>query len=92
MMEPAGLGKPIVVGPAVTDFEETVHALLEADGLIQIRAEELPQTLSRLLNDPSRRRQLAENAKRAIAERRGATERNLELILEELRIRDAART
>ncbi len=84
MMEPAGLGKPIVVGPAVADFEETVNVLLEADGLIQTSAKDLPATLRKLLDDPDQRRQLAENARRAIAQRRGATDRNLRLILGEL--------
>ena len=80
MMEPAALGKAVIVGPAVRDFQDTVDALLAGDGIVQITADQLPQTVARLLDDPVRRRQIADNARRIIQANQGATERHARLI------------
>jgi 3-deoxy-D-manno-octulosonic-acid transferase len=81
MMEPVALGKPTIVGPAVSDFQETVDVLREAGGLLQVSASELPAALDRLLRSPSDRERLIENARRAIEAQQGATDRHAELIL-----------
>lgn len=85
MMEPVALGKATIVGPAVSDFHDTVEALRAGDGLVQTSAESLPAALRELLNNPARRQQLAENGRRVIRAHQGATERNAELILNLLR-------
>ena len=80
MMEPAALGKAVIVGPAVRDFQDTVDALRAGDGIVQITPDQLPQTIARLLDDPARRRQIADNARRVIQANQGATERHAQLI------------
>jgi len=84
MMEPAALGKPVVVGPAVADFQETVDALLQAGGLVQTRRQDLGRVLGELLDDAQRRRELGEKARAVIRARQGATERTVQLLLAHL--------
>jgi len=80
MMEPAALGKAVVVGPRVGDFQATADALLAGDAMVQVNATELSATLSSLLADPARRAQLAKNASEVIAREQGATARHAALI------------
>jgi len=80
MMEPAALGKAVVVGPRVGDFQATADALLAGDAMVQVNATELSATLSSLLADPARRAQLAKNASEVIAREKGATARHAALI------------
>jgi 3-deoxy-D-manno-octulosonic-acid transferase len=80
MMEPVGLGKAVIVGPAVSDFQETVAALLAGDGLVQADAERLPGAIAALLADPARRRALAENGRAVIRAQQGATARTVRLL------------
>jgi 3-deoxy-D-manno-octulosonic-acid transferase len=80
MMEPVALGAATIVGPAVADFQDTVDALLAGDGLVQTDRQRLAAVIRQLLDDPRRRGELAENARRVIRAQQGATERNAELI------------
>jgi 3-deoxy-D-manno-octulosonic-acid transferase len=80
MMEPAALGKAVVVGPAVDDFQETVDALIEGEGIIQTDRAGLASVLERLLSDEQARQRLASNARRVIREQQGASERHREMI------------
>ncbi|UCD75286.1 MAG: hypothetical protein JSV91_16065 [Phycisphaerales bacterium] len=85
MMEPAALGKAVVVGPAVSDFQQTVDALLAGDGMVQTDRDRLPEVLRDLLNDPGRREELARNGQAVILAHQGATDRHVEIILSLLR-------
>jgi 3-deoxy-D-manno-octulosonic-acid transferase len=80
MMEPVALGAATIVGPAVADFQDTVDALLAGDGLVQTDRDHLAAVIGQLLDDPQRRRGLAENARRVICAQQGATRRNADLI------------
>ena len=80
--EPAGLGKPVIIGPASSDFEEMVVALQDAGGLIQCSREELPGVLSDLLNDEQRRARMASDGRGEIGRRQGASERTLAGLLD----------
>jgi 3-deoxy-D-manno-octulosonic-acid transferase len=80
MMEPAALGKAVIVGPAVRDFQDSADALLEGDGLIQTTANDLPRVIAELLDDPQRRTQLAANARRVIVANQGATGRHAAML------------
>jgi 3-deoxy-D-manno-octulosonic-acid transferase len=80
MMEPIGLGRPTIVGPSVSDFQDTVDVLLAADALVQCTRDHLPAEIRRLLEDDDRRAELVRNAAREIERRRGATDRSAALI------------
>ncbi len=85
-LEPAILGKAIIFGNHMFNFRYITKVLLQEDGAVQVAGKkELTDELRKLVNDPSRRADLGENAKMAIAKNRGATRRNLEKIGEILR-------
>jgi 3-deoxy-D-manno-octulosonic-acid transferase len=92
MMEPAALGKPVVVGPAVEDFQETVDALIEGEGIIQTDRSSLRDVIERLLRHPEERHQLATNARAVIRQQQGASQRNREIVMSMLRSRGSQRT
>jgi 3-deoxy-D-manno-octulosonic-acid transferase len=79
-MEPAALGKPVVIGPRTADFEQAVSALRDCDAIVQTTAETLPADLAALMADPARRDTLARNAARCVQRHRGATQRHLDLL------------
>lgn len=81
-MEPAALGKPIVIGPSVADFKTTVDAMLADRAIIQIGRAELAGTLASLIEDEARRRELGERARACVRSHQGATERHAELLLD----------
>ncbi len=85
MMEPAALGKAVIVGPAVRDFQDSVDALIAGDGLVQTTAAELPGVIARLLNDRTERERLASNARQVIIAHQGATERNAAMLRDVMR-------
>lgn len=76
MMEPVALGRPTIVGPAVSDFEATVEALLAGNGLIQTDRETLSTVIASLLENPTRAAQLAENGRTVIRQQQGASARH----------------
>ncbi len=80
MMEPVALGKPVIVGPAVADFQDTVEALRAGDGIVQVGADRLAKTIALLLGDAPRRLRIAANGRAVIRAHQGATARNAELI------------
>ena len=77
MMEPAALGKAVVVGPRVGDFAATAATLLEAGAMVQTTPEALKETVQALMNDPARRRTLGERAREVVRREQGATARNV---------------
>jgi len=81
MMEPVALGKATIIGPSVSDFQQTADALLDGGGVVQSTAAALPQVLQTLLNDPAERRAIAERGRAVIRAHQGATERQAALIL-----------
>ncbi|MFW6157825.1 MAG: 3-deoxy-D-manno-octulosonic acid transferase [Planctomycetota bacterium] len=89
MIEPAALGKAVIVGPHTWNFRDTVRLLASADGIVQVdNADELGAALDRLAADPEVRAELGRNARRAVLDAQGATERNFGAIRPVL---DAAR-
>lgn len=80
MMEPVALGKAVIIGPAVSDFQQTMDALLDGDGIVQVTLETLSDVIHELLENKDRRQQLAENGRKIILAQQGATLRHTELI------------
>jgi len=85
-VEPAILGRAMLFGPHMFNFRYITKVLLEESAALQVAGkEELVKNLRMLLRDPLKRSSLGDNAKRAIAQNRGATKKNLEKISEILR-------
>lgn len=79
-MEPAALAKPVVIGPAVSDFQTTVDAMKRDRAIVQVTRAELARVLWGLLADPARRSELAAAARRCVVEHQGASVRHAGLL------------
>jgi 3-deoxy-D-manno-octulosonic-acid transferase len=82
MMEPIGLGRATIIGPHVGNFQDTAQLLRDGGGLVQCDVADLPATIRSLLDDPDRRRELAERGREIIRSHQGASARHAKMILE----------
>jgi len=84
ILEPARLGKAVLFGPHMENFQDEVRILLENGGALQVRdAAGLRKACADLLADPGRMRQIGAQAARTVeAYREGVLSRNVSLITE----------
>jgi 3-deoxy-D-manno-octulosonic-acid transferase len=83
MIEPAGLGKPVVIGPGDRNFRDPVELLRSQGGLLQVRSgDDVRRELVALHGDAARRRELGERARDVCRESKGATRRILAILRE----------
>ena len=81
MIEPAGLGVPVLFGPHTWNFKDAVAGLLEAGGAIRVQDEaELEQGVTRLLEDLALRERMGSAARAFVLAQQGATARTLDLL------------
>jgi 3-deoxy-D-manno-octulosonic-acid transferase len=81
LMEPAILGLPVVFGPFNFSFEDAARALVAAQAGYEVRdAEDLAETLRRLLGDTQLRAASGRRAREVIVAGQGATRKNFELL------------
>jgi 3-deoxy-D-manno-octulosonic-acid transferase len=81
ILEPAGLGKPVLFGKFMNNFEEEAKLLTQSEGGIQMQSEdELYPLLNRLLKDSDERQRLGQSAEKIVKANSGALRRNIELI------------
>lgn len=84
-IEPGALGKAMIFGPNMQNFEAIAKALVEGDGAIQVsNPEQLEAAFHKLLGSPDRRETLGRNAIRVIRENSGAIDRTVEMIVGKL--------
>lgn len=81
ILEPAGLGRPVIFGRHMNNFAEEAGFLSASGGGIQIdRPADLYTVLQDLLRQPEEVKRLGALAAQTVNQHRGATERNLEMI------------
>jgi 3-deoxy-D-manno-octulosonic-acid transferase len=81
ILEPAGLGIPVLFGKFMSNFEEEAKLLTQSGGGIQMQnIEQLHSILARLLKDSAERQKLGEMAATTVRANSGALRKNLELI------------
>lgn len=80
-MEPAGLGKPLVCGRHMHNFSTVADALEAGGGLRRLGHSELASCFGELLASAQTRAAMSRANLLCVAEHRGATRRNAELIL-----------
>lgn len=81
LLEPAGLGKPVVCGPLMGNFLDITKWLVENGGIVQVRdAMELKQAVVHLLNNPGECARLGGRARELVLKAAGAVGRNMELV------------
>ncbi|MCU0606060.1 MAG: 3-deoxy-D-manno-octulosonic acid transferase [Candidatus Edwardsbacteria bacterium] len=80
-LEPAALGLPVIFGPHMFNAQDSADSLLNAGGAVQVGdAAGLARVVSDSMADAERRAEVGRQARRVVDERRGATERTLELV------------
>jgi len=81
ILEPAALGKPVLFGKFMNNFEEEAKLLTQSKGGLQLQnIEELYGILKRLLMNPDERQRLGQSAEKTVQANSGALQRNIELI------------
>ena len=81
MMEPAGLGKPVIFGPHTFNFKEEVDLLLKNSAAKVVETEdELFKTIEFFIKNPDVAKEIGLKAQKVVNEKRGATDRNIEII------------
>ncbi len=81
MLEPAALHKSILTGPHVFNFSDITQMLQAANGVTMVHdANELADQIIRFFMDADYRKKVGENAYSVVAANRGALQKQLELI------------
>lgn len=81
-MEAAALGKPVVIGPAVADFQSAVETLEHSRAIVRTTADALPGVLKDLLGDEGKRGGMGARARACVLANQGAAERHAAMLLE----------
>ncbi len=85
MIEPAALGKPVIVGPYTTNFADAMERFVEGKAMDVVKdAGELEKSVERYLSDKAAAKEMGSRAREVVVRQRGATERHAEVILEAL--------
>lgn len=87
VMEPAALGKAVIIGPYHKDFQDTVDAMHDAGGLVV--TDDPGKAIRELLEDREKAQQIADAGRAVIRQRQGSTQRHADLILDMLAARPA---
>jgi 3-deoxy-D-manno-octulosonic-acid transferase len=81
ILEPAALGKPVLFGKFMNNFEEEAKLLKQSEGGLQLQnIEELYDVLKWLLMNPDERQKLSQSAEKTVKTNSGALRKNIELI------------
>jgi 3-deoxy-D-manno-octulosonic-acid transferase len=82
-LEPAAFEKPIIFGPDMNDFPEISKMLLDAGGAIVVdHSEHIYQSVSELLNDPIKAREIGKKSFDIFQANQGTVEKTIAVIKE----------
>ena len=81
VLEPAGQGKPVLFGPHMESFKDSVQVLVGRGGIQVANPEQLWSVARELLSRPEEIRELGAMAKEAVSAIRGASARNVDHML-----------
>jgi len=85
ILEPALFGIPTIVGPHMENFREISEIFTRGEAVISVKnGERLAAALAEWAADPAPFRSTGERAKRLLDDFRGATERNVEIVVSAL--------
>ncbi|MFH1021972.1 MAG: 3-deoxy-D-manno-octulosonic acid transferase [Planctomycetota bacterium] len=81
LLEPAALGRPVLFGPHMENFEDETRAVLATGGGLRIRdGRHLSDALAFLLANDAEREHMGEDAEKAVRTNLGAVARNMGLL------------
>lgn len=81
VLEPASQGKPVLFGPHMESFKDSVQVLVGRGGIQVATPEQLRRVAGDLLSRPDEIAELGELARQAVGAIRGASRRNVEHML-----------
>jgi len=85
-IEPGILGKPMVFGPNMQNFEAIAKAFVERGAALQVPdAAGLEEALAQLLADPGRATEMGQKALDVVQENQGSIDRTVDMIIDGLR-------
>jgi 3-deoxy-D-manno-octulosonic-acid transferase len=81
VLEPAGQGRPVLFGPHMENFKDSLQVLVGRGGIQVATPEQLLKVAQELLARPDKIAELGELARQAVSQIRGASRRNVEHML-----------
>jgi 3-deoxy-D-manno-octulosonic-acid transferase len=85
MIEPAALGKPVIVGPFTSNFADAVAKLKAGEALMEVPdTRGLAQAVAVLLGTPAEARAMGERAQKVVRQEQGATARHAAIVFAQL--------
>jgi 3-deoxy-D-manno-octulosonic-acid transferase len=81
VLEPAAQGKPVLFGPHMENFKDSVQVLQGRGGIQVGSAEQLQRVADELLSRPDQLDELGRLARSSVSAIRGASARNVEHML-----------
>ena len=79
VMEPAALGKPVIIGPCYKDFQDVVDTMHSAGGLVV--TDDPGRVIRDLLEDETKAETITKAGRAVIRSRQGSTRRHADMIL-----------
>jgi 3-deoxy-D-manno-octulosonic-acid transferase len=83
-LEPAGQGRPVLFGPHMENFKDSLQVLVGRGGIQVATPEQLLKVAQELLGRPEKIQELGELARQAVSQVRGASRRNVDHMLRAL--------
>jgi 3-deoxy-D-manno-octulosonic-acid transferase len=81
VLEPAGQGRPVLFGPHMENFKDSLQVLVGRGGIQVATPEQLLKVAQELLARPDKIADLGELARQAVSQIRGASARNVDHML-----------
>ncbi len=82
MIEPAGLAKPVVLGPFTGNFADAMSAFRAASAMVEVTTgDQLGTAVGGLLRDRACAAELGRRARQVVIDGKGATDRHLDVIV-----------
>lgn len=81
VLEPAGQGRPVLFGPHMENFKDSLQVLVGRGGIQVATPEQLLKVAQELLGRPDKIAELGELARQAVSQIRGASARNVDHML-----------
>lgn len=87
-VEPAAMGKPVLIGPRYSDFQQAMGALLEAGAVQVVDRQGVGGAVARLLGDSSLREAIGERARACVGGQQGASQRHCAVLMQQVGIKN----
>lgn len=85
MIEPAAMGKPVIVGPYTANFDYAMRKLRAADAVLEVaNGTALAQAVRVMISTPAEAAAMGRRGQEVVRNELGATDRHVQIILSEL--------